>query len=73
MYKIIEMQTNGGSCVHLVFDAATKEEAYSKYYQVLSAAAISDVEVHSAIMLTDESEPIVHKSFEHNIQTEVTV
>ena len=67
MYKVIELQKNGDSCVHLVFDAETRDEAYSKYYQVLSAAAISTVEYHSALMMTDTGDPVAHKSFEHKV------
>lgn len=40
----------------------------SKYYEVLSAAAISDVAEHSAILFTSEGFPLMHQCYKHEVQ-----
>lgn len=42
----------------------------SKYYEVLSAAAISDVAEHSAILFTSEGFPLMHQCYKHESATE---
>lgn len=42
----------------------------SKYYEVLSAAAISDVAEHSAILFTSEGFPLMHQCYKHNVAAE---
>ena len=54
MYKIIEMQTNNGTTAHLVTTAATRNEAEAEWHRVLGAAAVSSVEIHSCVILSDE-------------------
>ena len=65
MYKVIELQSYGDSTAHLVFDAATSNEAQSKYHQVLAAAAISNVEVHAACILNNEGRLIMQQAYYH--------
>lgn len=43
----------------------------SKYYEVLSAAAISDVAEHSAILFTSEGFPLMHQCYKHENVAEV--
>lgn len=55
MYIILETQTNkDGTLATLVTSYEDKNQAESKYHQVLSAAAISTLPRHSAFMLTDD-------------------
>ena len=54
MYLVIEMQTNSGQLANIATAYGTQAEAESKFHAILSAAAVSEVEVHSAVIL-DES------------------
>lgn len=61
MFAVIEFQTDGsGNVAHIMTDHPTKAEAESKYHQVLAAAAISQVPIHSAVIITPEG--VVQKS-----------
>lgn len=71
-YYIIEVQQyksgEYGHIVHYAFDDDPEKarlKAESKYYEVLSAAAISDLPIHSAILFSAESIPIMHECFYH--------
>ena len=55
MYYIIEIQQYvDGSFGHLVHYKETRNEAESKYHEVLAAAAVSKIPKHSAVLITDE-------------------
>ena len=40
-------------------------KAKSKYHAVLSAAAVSKVPVHAAVIMTEEGDSIKHESYTH--------
>lgn len=65
MYIVIELQTNGGQTAHIVSAHATREAAESKYHTVLAAAAVSSVEKHAAIIVSEEGFPIMHQCYVH--------
>lgn len=66
MYIVVELQTNdSGELGNLVWSFDKKEEAESKYYSVLSAAAMSNVPVHSAVMLDEQGSLINSHVFFH--------
>ena len=52
MFAVIELQGNGESLQHIVTVHATLREAESKYHTILSAAAVSAVAVHAAVLLS---------------------
>lgn len=69
MYIVIELQTNAnGSVGNLVWSYATREEAFSKYHAVLSAAAVSALPVHAAVILDNHGFQIAAMYFEHEVQ-----
>lgn len=53
-YLVLEIQVNEGITSNLVYDFENQRQAESKYHTVLAAAAISNLDVHTA-MLTDEN------------------
>lgn len=53
MFIVIEMQTNGGEVATIINKYTDLNQAYQKYYTVLAAAAVSNVEVHTALILTE--------------------
>lgn len=71
-YYIIEIQqyANGeyGHIVHFAYDAdATKArlKAESKYHEVLAAAAVSELQSHSATLLTADGRVIMNQCYKH--------
>ena len=71
MFIVIELQKNEEQVTNLVTTHATAYEAESKYHQILSAAAISEIGTHSAIMLTDTGEYLKSEHYTHSSEDEV--
>lgn len=76
-YYVIELQKYNdgsyGNLTHFAYDenadkARLKGEA--KYYEVLAAAAVSNLPQHAAILMSSSGEPIEHKCYEHPVETE---
>lgn len=74
---IVEIQKNAnqefGHNVFWVYDEEPDKarlKGESKYYEVLSAAAVSNVAEHSAILFTSEGFPLMHQCYKHEIVTE---
>lgn len=76
-YYIVEIQqyANGeyGHLVHYVYDEDQNKarlKGESKYYEVLSAAAVSDLPSHAAIMFSTEGFPIMNQCYKHETKEE---
>ena len=66
MYIVIELQTNTDGVVsNLVTSHNTLAEAESKFHSIMASAAINDVPVHSAIIVSEEGFPVAHKCYKH--------
>lgn len=66
MFVVIELQKNTEGVVsNIVTSYENLAEAESKYYSVLAAAAISNVPVHSAIIVSEEGFPVKHQRYKH--------
>lgn len=66
MYIVIELQKNAEGIVsNLVTSHNSLAEAESKYYSILAAAAVNDVPVHSAIIVSEEGFPVKHQCYKH--------
>lgn len=71
-YYVLEIQKyqdgSYGHLVHYVYDADEQQallKGESKYYQILSAAAVSALPQHSAILIDSTGAPIYHKCYTH--------
>ena len=64
MFIVLEIQNTAV----LVNDYNTRNEAENKYHTILAYAAVSSLEKHSAVMLTNEGEYIKSECFEHEVQ-----
>ena len=53
MYIVTELQTNGETTAVLNYTYTDKSTALQKYYTILSAAAVSQVEVHTAMIINE--------------------
>ena len=71
MYYIIEIQENNGTPAVLTQTSADKNTALSKFYNVLSYAANSKVEIHSCIIMDAYGKYIAQESFYHPITEDV--
>ena len=65
MYLVIEMQKNGDVLSNIPFAYSDFNQAKSKYHAILSSAAISNVERHSAVILEDTGRAINFEWFDH--------
>lgn len=63
-YIVMEIQ-NSGTVATIVTQHDTRNEAESKFHQILFSAAISSVPVHSAVMLTDEGFLLRNECYKH--------
>lgn len=71
MFTVIELQTNKDKQTGvLTYTYDTEAEAMSKYYLILSSAAVSSVAVHGAVMMDDHCIPLRFEAFEHGEVTE---
>jgi len=71
-YYVVEIQqyANGeyGHLVHFAYDEndnTARLKCESKFYEVLAAAAVSELPKHSAIMFDSSGVPQMHKCYEH--------
>lgn len=68
MFIVIELQTIGTQTANLVTSHTTLAEAEAKYHAVLSAAAVSSLDAHEAIMVNDRCVPIKHECYVHTAE-----
>lgn len=53
-YIVIELQTNGDTTANIITVYADRLQAESNFHDILRAAAVSSVEAHSAVIMTDD-------------------
>ena len=69
MYIVIELQTINGVCSTLTYQFETQALAEQKYYTILSAAAVSQVDVHAAVVMTNAGYVERREVYIHNTNT----
>ncbi len=67
MYIVLEIQENeyGADPATLVFKSETKNEALSKWHEILKFAAVSTLYRHSAVILDTEGKTVARESYMH--------
>lgn len=66
MYIVLEIQTNAdGTVGTLVNSFAEKNEAESKFHQVLQYAAVTTLPVHACVLLTSEGICVRSEYYSH--------
>jgi len=71
MFIVVELQKNAdGTLGNIVTPYETLNEADSKFHQILSYAALSDVPIHSACILSERGKMIKNESYEHKTEGE---
>ena len=68
MYLVMEIQKTGEQVANLVYSYVNQNEAESKYYAILSVAAISTVEQHAVTLLTDQGNCIMSRFYIHKTE-----
>ena len=65
-FIVIELQKNEKGVVsNIVTQHNTQPEAESKYHAVLAAAAVSEIPVHSAVIVSEEGFSLMHQCYKH--------
>lgn len=68
-YLVVEMQKQAdGSLAHLVDSFTDRNIAEQKYHTVLSFAAVSDLPVHTAVLLSEEGNVIKKEIYRHETE-----
>ena len=68
MYIVIELQTDAnGHVANIVTAYDDYPQAQQKFYTICAAAAVSDVPVHSAVILDNIGRRLAGESFTHEI------
>lgn len=68
MFIVIELQTNpNGTVGNIVSAYPTQDEAFSKYHNILSYAAVSSLPCHAAAILDNKGMQIAAQYFEHEV------
>ena len=72
MYIVLEIQKNAnGQVGTLVTSYEDRNQAEQKYHLVLSSAAVSDLPVHSAMILTESTMVLKQECYRHNEPQEI--
>lgn len=66
MYIVFELQTNGENTAVLTTSYKDRNTAFQKYHTILAAAAVSSVEVHTALIMNEYGIVEARETFEHN-------
>lgn len=63
-YIVMEIQTNyDGSVGNLVYAFDDRPHAERQYHLILSAAAVTQLPMHAAVMLTNEGNILAHQVY----------
>ena len=65
MYIVIELQKNNGQIANIVTAHNDLNDAESKFHAILSAGAVSNIEIHSAVLISEEGFPMRHECYKH--------
>lgn len=69
-YLVLEIQKNEETISNIVTAHDSRNEADSKYYSVLAAAAVSTVQSHAASLLTEEGQCLKYDFYAHKEEEE---
>jgi len=65
LFIVVELQKNGTQMGNIITSHETLQDAQHKFHTVAAAAAISNVEKHSVVLLNDDGFPMERTTFEH--------
>ena len=65
MYIVIELQTNNEQTANIVQTKESKDEAMSVYHSILAAAAVSNVQFHTALVIDERGQYLARECYTH--------
>ena len=65
MFIVLEIQANGDQVGTIINKYGTRAEAESAFHGILSSAAVSHVQIHSAVLLSIDGQQIDRKTYIH--------
>ncbi len=65
VYLVIEIQSTNDTAANIVNSYDVRSDAESKYHSILAAAAVSEVPVHTAVLITDTGKTLKNESYSH--------
>ena len=72
MYIVMEIQKQSEESIATIVDSFTDlNMAENKYHTILAAAAVSEVPMHSAVMLLDDGLEMKHEIYQHPAFSEI--
>lgn len=69
IFFVLELQTDITGAI-ITWTYPTLAEAESKFYSILSAAALSTVRKHGAIILNEDGIMLKHEVFTHKVEAQ---
>ena len=64
-FIVLELQKSNGDVATIINKYDTLPIAQSAYHQILSAAAVSEVTYHTAVLMNDEGSTYYKETFAH--------
>lgn len=65
MYLVIELQTTAGQTANIVTAYTDRNTAEQAYHSILASAAVSSVDVHTAIMVDEYGISLKREFYDH--------
>lgn len=65
MFIVLELQATEETVAHIFTTYDTQAEAESNYHLVLSSAAVSNVPMHSALLMTADGQVMRSETYKH--------
>ena len=65
MYTVIELQTNNGVTSILTFSFTDRDQAESKFHNILSYAAVSTVDIHAVSIMDALGDVVKNDHYYH--------
>ena len=65
MFIVLELQATADNVAHIFTVYSDQAQAESNYHLVLSAAAVSTVPSHSALLMTADGQVLRSETYEH--------
>lgn len=69
IYIVIEIQAADSTAATIIDTYPDRNTAEQKYHQILAAAAVSSVQTHSAVMLTQDGTKLKGETYHHGSQS----
>lgn len=67
MFIVMEIQANGDQVATIVNKYETRAAAEAAYHGILAFAAVSSVQIHSAVILSVEGKELMRQSYVHEV------